>query len=110
MRVLALPLLVSLALMLPTGADAHVSATGATASQTCGSWTILPAPDGPAPWSTLQGVTAISGRDVWAVGYSYDAVAATLAPLIEHWDGSTWSIVPSPAVGIIGLTHGRPFM
>jgi hypothetical protein len=36
----------------------------------------------------LNGVTAVSAKDVWAVGGSFSK------PLIEHWDGATWRIVP----------------
>src|SRR5204862_547524 len=37
--------------------------------------------------SYLSGVAAVSANDIWAVGGS----------LIEHWDGSNWSVVPSPS-------------
>lgn len=33
---------------------------------------------------------------MWAAGYSTDAVSGQDRTLIEHWDGSAWSIVPSP--------------
>lgn len=36
----------------------------------------------------------MSPTDVWAVGQYYDA-SRTYA-LIEHWDGLTWTVVPSP--------------
>ncbi len=41
-----------------------------------------------ASFSQLTGVTAISSKDVWAVGRNFDK------PLIEHWDGRTWKVVP----------------
>jgi hypothetical protein len=45
-------------------------------------------------------MAAVSSQDVWAVGTSkaFGRRTPTL-PLIEHWNGSTWSIVPSPATG-----------
>src|SRR5262249_59326794 len=47
--------------------------------------------------SYLEGVAAAAANDVWAVGYSYlNGVASTL---IEHWDGTSWSIVASPSPG-----------
>jgi hypothetical protein len=50
----------------------------------------------------LDGVAAVAGNDVWAVGDSiknaFDGVS-TSKTLIEHFNGSTWSIVPSPNVG-----------
>jgi hypothetical protein len=44
----------------------------------------------------LYGVVAVGPNDVWAVGYSGNA-AFGFFTLIEHWDGSTWSIVSSPS-------------
>jgi hypothetical protein len=46
-----------------------------------------------APAYTMQGMSALSAGDVWAVGQS-QAPGATGAALAEHWNGSTWSIVP----------------
>lgn len=43
---------------------------------------------------TLSGVTALSARYAWAVGY--EQVGSRLRPLIEHWNGSTWRQVASP--------------
>lgn len=46
----------------------------------------------------LQGITAISANDVWTVGWAQDPQGAPYIKrtLIEHYDGSTWSIVQSP--------------
>jgi len=54
----------------------------------------------------LWGVTALAPNDVWAVGSStasnkpppgqFDVPSKTL---IEHYDGTAWSVVPSPNVG-----------
>jgi hypothetical protein len=45
----------------------------------------------------LNAVAAVSANDVWAVGdYSNGTIDQTL---LEHWDGSTWSVAPSPNVG-----------
>ena len=43
----------------------------------------------------LTATTAIAANDIWSVGF------ANLAPnpqklLAEHWNGSSWSVVPSP--------------
>ncbi len=48
------------------------------------------------PSDVFLGVAEVSSSDVWAVGYHYGNPNATL---VEHWDGSAWSIVPSPNVG-----------
>jgi len=49
--------------------------------------------------SVLQGVTAVSSNDVWAAGFFEDTSPGTQQTLTEHWDGSTWTIVPSPNAG-----------
>jgi hypothetical protein len=53
----------------------------------------------------LNDVGVVSANDVWAVGDSYDYVYPNLSPmttLIEHWDGSQWTIIPSPNGTITG--------
>ena len=50
----------------------------------------------------LNAVLALAPNDVWAVGFSTPIApprhAATLT-LIEHFDGTSWAVVPSPNVG-----------
>jgi hypothetical protein len=60
------------------------------------SWTVVPTPNPAttgAAQNALLAVAAVSGTDVWAVGYSITDSYATLA---MHWDGSRWSLVPTP--------------
>jgi hypothetical protein len=45
------------------------------------------------------GIAVLSPSDVWAVG------SGGGQPLVEHWDGSTWSLVPTPTFGNGGLFH-----
>jgi hypothetical protein len=55
----------------------------------------------------LYGVVALSANNAWAVGYSLlPAVgsaqqdrASPVQTLIEHWDGQSWQVVPSPNIG-----------
>lgn len=61
-------------------------------------WSFVPSPNGgpKGKWfSGLHSVTAISSNNVWAVGLQIDP-KGTVTPLIEHWDGKRWSIVPAP--------------
>jgi len=49
-------------------------------------------------WAVLQfvnGLAAVGTDDVWAVGF--DASLSRERTLAAHWDGHTWSIVPTPA-------------
>jgi hypothetical protein len=63
-------------------------------------WTLVPDPEFGAAPNSLQGVDVISANDVWAVGFVSATLPSPLASryetLIEHWNGSTWSRVPSP--------------
>jgi len=61
-------------------------------------WDAVSSPNPPdSLGSRLLGVTALSPTDVWAVG-SYDDAAA-VKTLVEHWDGTTWTLMPSPSPG-----------
>jgi hypothetical protein len=68
-------------------------------------WAIVSSPNGlPAAggnvWENyLTGATCSSSSDCWAVGY---ALTGTFAyqTLIQHWDGTSWQIVPSPTTNL----------
>jgi hypothetical protein len=47
-------------------------------------------------YNELDAVTAIAPNDVWAVGYQTSSPGVP-ASLTMHWDGSAWSVVPSPS-------------
>lgn len=71
----------------------------------CRPWkaTINPAPP-QSPDTKLLSVAAISTSDVWAVGYTIQSAnndAPTLT-LIEHWNGQSWQIIPSPSPQLSG--------
>jgi hypothetical protein len=40
-----------------------------------------------------------SGNDVWVVGYDPGSGGNPRQTVTMHWDGSAWSVVPSPNVG-----------
>jgi hypothetical protein len=64
------------------------------------SWSLVPSPANEPANSELVAISAVSANDIWAVG---DSRAGTegqgFEPLIEHFNGSTWSVVPSAPVG-----------
>src|SRR5258706_11223919 len=59
------------------------------------SWSVIPSPDGPAGNSLLSGIAIVSSNDVWAVGQDYPG-GGQQQTITEHWNGSQWSVVPSP--------------
>ena len=77
------------------GLQAGLSAT------TC-QWSVVPSPSGGSLW----GVAAVSESSVWAVG-TIGSQLNTTQTVIEHWNGSSWSVVKSPNPGsIINSLYG----
>jgi hypothetical protein len=70
---------------------------------TGGTFVMVPSPDRETAPATnlLDDVSGVSSSDVWAVGYSRPPGGADRT-LIEHWDGSTWSISASQDPGQYG--------
>jgi uncharacterized membrane protein len=64
-------------------------------------WSIVHTPNAGAGFNVLFGAAAISPNDAWAVGFSTQDPNSTrpALTLTEHWDGTSWSIIPSPNVG-----------
>src|SRR5438445_21291 len=61
-------------------------------------WKVFPTPD--LESGQFSAVTAFSPSDAWAVGsFSNPERHDALDTLTEHWNGSAWSIVPSPNPG-----------
>jgi hypothetical protein len=57
--------------------------------------------------SRLFNVAALASDDVWAVGsYSSEETDHWAQPLVEHWDGAAWSVVPSPSIGTSSELRG----
>lgn len=78
------------------------------------SWNIVPSPSPDPRGNLLTGVAAVSPSDVWAVGGSGGRYSNGLRnTLVEHWDGSSWSVVASPNPGsglneLTGVAAGGP--
>jgi hypothetical protein len=63
-------------------------------------WSIVPSPNptGPDDNAQLSGVSCASTTNCFAVGNATNSSDSlfTAKTLVEHWDGTTWSIVASP--------------
>ncbi|HST04829.1 MAG TPA: S-layer homology domain-containing protein [Chloroflexia bacterium] len=71
-------------------------ANGPSGVSECGPpWQVVASPELTST-AELHDVVALSDNDVWAVGFSPNGHSSTL---VEHWDGSMWSVVPSPNPG-----------
>src|ERR1022692_1208399 len=55
-------------------------------------WSIITSPnDTMTGTGSLSSVACSAASDCWAVGYSSGSLTLT-----EHWDGTAWTIIPSP--------------
>jgi hypothetical protein len=61
-----------------------------------GAWSIVPSPDTANFENHLNAIDGVSANDLWAVGHTRNGEYSVRQPLILHWNGSAWSIVPSP--------------
>jgi hypothetical protein len=61
-------------------------------------WSQVPTPDIFRFDEKLNAVSAAAANDVWAVGSKQKTGFAHTDPLTAHWDGTSWSIVPTADV------------
>src|SRR5579872_3063390 len=82
-----------------THTQPHTATAPAIASGSCtlSQWTVVSTPS--TPGGVLRATAATSGSDVWAAGYYDDATVQANQTLIERWNGTAWSVVPSPDIG-----------
>ncbi len=64
-------------------------------AQAQAAWSVVPSPSPGPSVNDLNGVASVSANDVWAVGDFINA-SGSKQTLIEHWDGTSWSVVASP--------------
>jgi hypothetical protein len=62
-------------------------------------WRVTPAPAASQP-AVIWAVSGTGAGDVWAAGaQTQPGTGNTAVPLIEHWNGSTWSTLQLPGTG-----------
>src|SRR5262249_33527335 len=61
-------------------------------------WTVISSPNQGTNGSELQAISAFASNDVWAAGFYYDSSLVSHT-LIEHWDGTTWTVSTSTNQG-----------
>lgn len=59
-------------------------------------WRVVPNPSPGLTDNVLGGLVVIFAKDIWAAGKESSDAQTTLQTLIEHWNGTSWSFVPSP--------------
>jgi hypothetical protein len=63
-------------------------------------WVVQSSPDGSPRHNTLRSVAALSVHDAWAVGNTVEFQNEHANVLIEHWDGTSWALVPGVSPGL----------
>lgn len=58
------------------------------------SWKVIKSPNSERKNSELVAISALSETDIWAVGQADDYPYNYPSALVEHWDGTAWSVVP----------------
>ncbi len=72
----------------------------ASAQDPCGTWSPVPTPVPAASTHTmLEELSVIAPDDIWAVGHKYVPAGGSMETqtLAMHWDGASWTIVPTPS-------------
>ena len=71
-------------------------------------WSIVKSPNIATLANGLAAVTVVSANDIWAVGTASGANTniSQSQSLIEHWNGTQWSIVKSPIQGESDVVNG----
>jgi hypothetical protein len=62
-----------------------------------GRWKVVASPNVGTSDNVLTDVMAVPGGGAWAVGSEHETAGDRT--LVMHWDGLTWSVVPSPSPG-----------
>ncbi|HLJ36066.1 MAG TPA: hypothetical protein VKU38_20580 [Ktedonobacteraceae bacterium] len=62
-------------------------------------WSVVASPNAMNGNSVLNGLSILAANDIWAAGNYYDLNLHRDFTLIEHWNGTQWSIIASPNVG-----------
>lgn len=80
-----------------TGGGGSVVAAPLTELWNGSSWSVRPSPVPPnATGASLDGVKTFSATSAWAVGNQTVSSAPFTRTLIQRWNGTSWSVVPSP--------------
>jgi plastocyanin len=79
------------------------------------SWIVVSSPNAGDGDNALNGIAAANTNDIWAVGYQSSAPGAASSTLVLHFDGTSWTVVPSPnpggltssLAGVVAMADGR---
>jgi hypothetical protein len=87
----------SLAVLLVAGLPGRAAIAGSPGDLP--PWGVVPSPNEGPHDNTLKAIAGLGANDLWAVGEYNPGIPPTESgrrTLIQHWDGTQWSIVASP--------------
>ena len=79
-----------------------LSGMAQAASVSCGTWRVVASPNPTASGNALNADAAIAANNIWAVGHEFVGTNKSnlvMKTMIQHYDGTSWSVVASPNVG-----------
>ena len=95
LRTIGVPLLLMVVLLTFVGTGTFQTTVASAHSSHTRSWQIVQSPNNTSlDYNKFSGVAAFSPNDVWAVGQAQNYYTPPLEPLIAHWNGTAWSLVP----------------
>ena len=85
-------------LILPAAVAAVVAVGPSSPAWAAASWAVVPSANSSSE-DSLGAVSLLSGHDAWAVGSARSIISGSQQerPLIEHYTGTSWKVVPSPS-------------
>src|SRR5262249_29788513 len=102
----------SVGVLLALKSNAAAPASSMPLAPTGPAWSIVASPNtSTGEWNFLKSVTCTSASDCWAVGYYRNSGVDQICPgciagtLIEHWNGTVWSIANSPNTSATQLNY-----
>jgi len=65
-------------------------------------WSVVPGPRFTREWLQLDDVATSASSDAWAVGWFVDETSNEYQTVVEHWDGTHWSHIPTAGRSRVG--------
>ncbi|HEY7348043.1 MAG TPA: hypothetical protein VH599_06950 [Ktedonobacterales bacterium] len=98
-----LPLVIGACAPYQSGNATAANATGTASANKadCKQWSKVANPVLPGKQNQFNAVAAVSAQNIWVVGSG--ASTHQDQALIEHWNGTRWSVVVNPEVGSVAL-------
>jgi hypothetical protein len=63
----------------------------------CGAWNVVSSPNADFGDNSLKSVAVLSAKNAWAVGSYVSSSTGRTQALIEHWNGTSWTVISSPS-------------